>query len=64
MGQIPVWGVCETTNVSLTDTERSDQVTGEKKGGDIGGVCQGNGKQSRMGLAERLDSYGVCGIIS
>ena len=36
---------------SATDTERSDQITGEELGGAI---RRGNGKQSERGLAEKL----------
>ena len=30
--------------LEATDTERSDQITGEKQGGAEGGGCQGNSK--------------------
>ena len=34
------------------DDREIDQITREKQGGAEGGVCGGNGKQPRMGLAE------------
>ena len=37
-----------------SDTERSDQITGEEQG-EAAGVCSG-GKQSGTGLAEKLNA--------
>ena len=37
------------------------QITGEEPEGAVGGGCQGNGKQSRIGLAEKLNASGMMG---
>lgn len=45
------------------DTERSDLVTGEEQGETGEEVVQGNGKQHRTRLAERLNVSRSNGII-
>ena len=52
-----------TVQSSNYDTGRSDQITGEKWEGAVGGVCQGYGKQSRTGLAEKLNVSRAHGIM-
>ena len=46
-----------------SETESSDQITGEEEEGPQEQVAPGNGKQSGTGLAEKLDVSRAHGIM-
>ena len=52
-------GLCAMKIISLN----LDFKTGEEYGEAIGGICRGNGKQSRTGLAEKLTTSRAHGIV-